>query len=105
MTAQELIQQEADRRHKFITTAPYFDDVNMEIQQSRKDFIEGATFGASLNGWVSVKDRLPTKEDSDNYGDIYVYYSDKSVAVIHCQDCINKIPFGLITHFQKIVKP
>jgi hypothetical protein len=102
MNTAELIQQEANN----YASGKAINGVDAKIV--RKDFIAGATFGASLNGWVSVNDRLPTEDDADEDVLIEVFISGS----IHGQYMtIKRIKYYIkvgeltFTHWRKIVKP
>ena len=36
----------------------------------------------NLHGWISVKDRLPTKEDADSVGNVMIVSKDETVSIM-----------------------
>jgi len=98
MNTEQLIQQEAERRYP----ASHIIADNEYVYYDREKFVESATFGASLNGWVSVDDRLPTEDDGDNRG--YVEAWEGVVCCTGTLHILQRFPKGY-THWRKIVKP
>lgn len=104
MNAEQLIMEEAERRYPLIDPNIDLFNQNGLMESCRKDFIEAATFGASLNGWVSVKDRLPTEQDADEFMRIEVWFT---IARIPHVIMWYKVAMHLndYSHWRKIVKP
>jgi len=114
MNTEQLIQQEAERRNKTNKDQRNVEFRVFELHRDRRDvFIEGATFGASLNGWVHINgtETLP-KEDGGEYF-VYLTTGCGSSCYYDYENRFHQIGLNgqpvsinhLVTHYMKIVKP
>lgn len=103
MNTEQLIREEAERMYPILKDHNLWQDEIAFRKEKQNAFKHGATFGASLNGWVSVNDRLPTDDDADDDQHVEAWQTEyeESVTV----NWLLVTEYGIYSHWRRIVKP
>lgn len=94
----QKIQDEAERRYPELTLSEYHqlpEPLAREYNSRGEKFIEAATFGLSLqasaNEWVKCSERMPTKEDADEFNEVWVWDSYQKVGLKVRYGCVKNL--------------
>jgi hypothetical protein len=107
---QQEMQQLAEREYPVLSfnqvngdsTEMYSGFYNENVKIERAAFIKGLQTGLRMDRWVSVEERLPTKDDADKDNEVLVF-TDSGDKYIEAWDDVQY--FKSITHWMHLNLP